>query len=102
MPVGECNDIGIFLFFLLFLEPDVKSEYSESEFDNISVKEEEKEEEEEDMSSVKSSLLLEFGERQEELPPPFMEALWSYGCNLTKGNNVSCMAWNKLNPVRDH
>ncbi|XP_039185032.1 dynein intermediate chain 4, axonemal isoform X2 [Crotalus tigris] len=85
----------------ILIEPDVKSEYSESEFDTVSVKEEEKEEEEEDegqQPSVKSSLLLEFGERQEELPPPFMEALWSYGCNLTKGNNVSCMAWNKLNP----
>ncbi|XP_029142883.1 WD repeat-containing protein 78 [Protobothrops mucrosquamatus] len=85
----------------ILIEPDVKSEYSESEFDTVSVKEEEKEEEEEDegqQPSVKSSLLLEFGERPEELPPPFMEALWSYGCNLTKGNNVSCMAWNKLNP----
>uniref|UniRef100_A0A8C5T0V9 Dynein axonemal intermediate chain 4 n=1 Tax=Laticauda laticaudata TaxID=8630 RepID=A0A8C5T0V9_LATLA len=42
------------------------------------------EEAEGEQSSMKSSLLLEF-------------ALWSYGCSLTKGNNVSCMAWNKLN-----
>ncbi|KAG8132515.1 hypothetical protein E2320_010369 [Naja naja] len=84
----------------ILIEPDAKSEYSESEFDNISVKEEEKEEEEAEgeQASMKSSLLLEFGERQEELPPPSMEALWSYGCSLTKGNNVSCMAWNKFNP----
>ncbi|XP_058034930.1 dynein axonemal intermediate chain 4 isoform X2 [Ahaetulla prasina] len=85
----------------ILIEPDAKSDYSESEFDNISIKEEEKEEEEraeEEQTSMKSSLLLEFGERQEELPPPFMEALWSYGCSLTKGNNVSCMAWNKFNP----
>ncbi|XP_032074016.1 WD repeat-containing protein 78 isoform X1 [Thamnophis elegans] len=84
----------------ILIEPDAKSEYSESEFDNVSVKEEEKQEEEEaeERPSIKSSLLLEFGERQEELPPPFMEALWSYGCSLTKGNNVSCMAWNKFNP----
>uniref|UniRef100_A0A670YHM4 Dynein axonemal intermediate chain 4 n=1 Tax=Pseudonaja textilis TaxID=8673 RepID=A0A670YHM4_PSETE len=56
------------------------------------------EEAEGEETSMKSSLLLEFGERQEELPPPSMEALWSYGCSLTKGKNVSCMAWNKLNP----
>ncbi|XP_063156214.1 dynein axonemal intermediate chain 4 [Candoia aspera] len=84
----------------ILIEPEVRSDYSESEFDNISEKEEEQEEEQEaeEEPSVKSSLLLDFGEGQEEMPPPFMEALWSYGCNLTKGNNVSCMAWNKLNP----
>ena len=30
---------------------------------------------------------------------PTLGKLWSYSCNLTKGRNVSCMAWNKLNPV---
>ena len=30
---------------------------------------------------------------------PNLHKLWSYSCNLTKGRNVSCMAWNKLNPV---
>lgn len=29
---------------------------------------------------------------------PNLHKLWSYSCNLTKGRNVSCMAWNKLNP----
>ncbi|XP_070602220.1 dynein axonemal intermediate chain 4 isoform X2 [Erythrolamprus reginae] len=83
----------------ILIEPDAKSDYSESEFDSTSGKGEEKEEEEgEDQPSMKSSLLLELGDRKEEIPPPFMEPLWSYGCSLTKGNNVSCMAWNKFNP----
>ncbi|KAK2569811.1 Dynein axonemal intermediate chain 4 [Acropora cervicornis] len=29
---------------------------------------------------------------------PNLHKLWNYSCNLTKGRNVSCMAWNKLNP----
>ena len=32
---------------------------------------------------------------------PNLHKLWSYSCNLTKGRNVSCLAWNKLNPVRN-
>ncbi|KAK3755597.1 hypothetical protein QZH41_017593, partial [Actinostola sp. cb2023] len=28
---------------------------------------------------------------------PRLNKLWSYSCNLTKGRNVSCIAWNKLN-----
>ncbi|XP_062974147.1 dynein axonemal intermediate chain 4 [Elgaria multicarinata webbii] len=93
----------------VLIEPDIKSEYSESEHDIISEKEEEKEEEEEQQQqqqeeeaeaavSVRSSLLLELGEGQKEITPPYLEALWSYGCDLTRGNNVSCMAWNKRNP----
>ncbi|XP_042564879.1 dynein axonemal intermediate chain 4 [Clupea harengus] len=31
-------------------------------------------------------------------PTPTMERLWSFGCVLTTGRNVSCMAWNKKNP----
>ena len=30
---------------------------------------------------------------------PNLERLWTYNCQLTKGRNVSCMAWNTLNPV---
>lgn len=33
---------------------------------------------------------------------PNLHKLWSYSCNLTKGRNVSCLAWNKLNPVSSH
>lgn len=91
------NDTNIFS---VCLEEGVKSEHSESVSEVESEKEEEAEEEEvEDVLSVRSSLLLELGEGQKDMPPPFMEALWSFGCDLTRGNNVSCMAWNKLNPV---
>nr|XP_020661750.1 WD repeat-containing protein 78 [Pogona vitticeps] len=85
----------------VLLEQGVKSERSESVSEVESEKEEEaeaEEEEAEDVLSVRSSLLLELGEGQKDIPPPFMEALWSYGCDLTRGNNVSCMAWNRLNP----
>ena len=30
---------------------------------------------------------------------PNLERLWSYQCPLTKGRNVSCIAWNTVNPV---
>ncbi len=30
---------------------------------------------------------------------PFLEQLWVFKCELTKGRNVSCMTWNKKNPV---
>ena len=30
---------------------------------------------------------------------PNLERLWEYKCPLTKGRNVSCIAWNKENPV---
>ncbi|XP_048581208.1 dynein axonemal intermediate chain 4-like isoform X2 [Nematostella vectensis] len=29
---------------------------------------------------------------------PSLNKLWAYSCNLTKGRNVSCVAWNKKNP----
>ncbi|CAL1536674.1 unnamed protein product [Lymnaea stagnalis] len=29
---------------------------------------------------------------------PNLDRLWSYACILTRGKNVSCMAWNKSNP----
>ncbi|TVK90645.1 WD repeat-containing protein 78 [Bagarius yarrelli] len=35
---------------------------------------------------------------EEDLDSPALEFLWSYSCELTKGRNVSCMAWNKKNP----
>ncbi len=30
---------------------------------------------------------------------PNLDRLWAYTCNLTKGRNVSCMSWNKINSV---
>ncbi|XP_033737005.1 WD repeat-containing protein 78-like isoform X1 [Pecten maximus] len=29
---------------------------------------------------------------------PNVDRLWAYSCPMTKGRNVSCMTWNKLNP----
>ncbi|XP_074077343.1 dynein axonemal intermediate chain 4 [Macrotis lagotis] len=37
-------------------------------------------------------------ETTEEPVPPNLERLWSFSCDLTKGHNVSSMAWNKANP----
>ncbi|XP_027729899.1 WD repeat-containing protein 78 [Vombatus ursinus] len=37
-------------------------------------------------------------EASEEPIPPNLERLWSFSCDLTKGHNVSSMAWNKANP----
>ena len=31
---------------------------------------------------------------------PNLDRLWAYTCSLTKGRNVSCMSWNKLNKVK--
>ena len=30
---------------------------------------------------------------------PRLEKLWSYSCGATKARNVSCVTWNKRNPV---
>ena len=30
---------------------------------------------------------------------PSLDRLWSYTCPLTKGHNICCIAWNKVNPV---
>nr|KAF6380918.1 hypothetical protein mMyoMyo1_020524 [Myotis myotis] len=49
---------------------------------------EEKKEEEED---------IEIGEEQSTIPAN-LERLWSFSCDLTKGLNVSSLAWNKANP----
>ncbi|KAK0151733.1 WD repeat-containing protein 78 [Merluccius polli] len=35
--------------------------------------------------------------REESSPPPVLELLWAFSCELTTGHEVSCMAWNKKN-----
>ena len=30
---------------------------------------------------------------------PAVDRLWTYQCPITKGRNVSCMTWNRSNPV---
>lgn len=52
------------------------------------VEEEAKKEEEED---------LEISSEQSTIPAN-LERLWSFSCDLTKGLNVSSLAWNKANP----
>jgi hypothetical protein len=32
--------------------------------------------------------------------PVILNQLWTYSCALTAGRNVSCLAWNTVNPVR--
>ena len=48
-------------------------------------------EESEDKLSTPSVSLTELG--------PNLDKLWGYSCSITKGRNVSCVAWNRLNPV---
>lgn len=36
---------------------------------------------------------------EESTIPANLERLWSFSCDLTKGLNVSSLAWNKTNPV---
>lgn len=41
---------------------------------------------------------IEIGSEQSTIPAN-LERLWSFSCDLTKGLNVSSLAWNKKNPV---
>ncbi|XP_057691736.1 dynein axonemal intermediate chain 4 isoform X2 [Corythoichthys intestinalis] len=50
-----------------------------------------KEEKEEEEEKVEEEVL------EEEAPNPFLELLWMFSCELTKGRNITCMAWNKQN-----
>lgn len=87
----------------VLIEPEVATEPSIVESDILEPLEEEQKEEEEEVEkekepSVSSTLLLELSGAAKETPPPCLDILWSYECDLTRGNNVSCMAWNKRNP----
>ena len=31
---------------------------------------------------------------------PNLDRLWAYHCALTKDHNISCVSWNRVNPVR--
>ncbi|KAM5323114.1 dynein axonemal intermediate chain 4 isoform 2-T2 [Glossophaga mutica] len=67
-------------------EPEEPEDFSESE--KIEEIEEEFKKEEEE---------IEIGEEQSIIPAN-LERLWSFSCDLTKGLNVSSLAWNKTNP----
>nr|XP_049580264.1 dynein axonemal intermediate chain 4 isoform X2 [Syngnathus scovelli] len=79
-----------------------KEEDEEEELDEVAeevqevkveeqVKEEEQKEEEEEVQAE---------EEEEEVVAPSLELLWTFSCELTKGWNITCMAWNKQNLVR--
>ncbi|XP_006862560.1 PREDICTED: WD repeat-containing protein 78 [Chrysochloris asiatica] len=53
--------------------------------------------EEEVKKDEEEELELEIGEQQSTIPAN-LERLWSFSCDLTKGLNVSSLAWNKTNP----
>lgn len=38
-------------------------------------------------------------EGEESASSPSLEYLWAFSCELTKGCNITSMAWNKINPV---
>ncbi|XP_010987376.1 dynein axonemal intermediate chain 4 [Camelus dromedarius] len=69
------------------LEPEESEIFLEGE-KLEEIEEEVKKEEEEEM---------EIGSEQSTIPAN-LERLWSFSCDLTKGLNVSSLAWNKTNP----
>ncbi|XP_075801471.1 dynein axonemal intermediate chain 4 isoform X2 [Microtus pennsylvanicus] len=64
------------------------------EEENLEESEEENKEDEEEMEM---DLELEIVTEQSTIPAN-LERLWSFACDLTKGLNVSSLAWNKANP----
>lgn len=76
-------------------EPGELEEVKEEE--NLEETEEESKEDEEEMETD-LELELEIATEQSTIPAN-LERLWSFACDLTKGLNVSSLAWNKANPV---
>lgn len=76
--------------FDLILEPEPEKPEGFQEGEKLEKTEEEgqKEEEEEIEISTGQSTI-----------PANLERLWSFSCDLTKGLNVSSLAWNRTNPV---
>ncbi|XP_041508840.1 dynein intermediate chain 4, axonemal isoform X1 [Microtus oregoni] len=75
-------------------EPGELEEVKEEE--NLEETEEESKEDEEEME-MDLELELEIATEQSTIPAN-LERLWSFACDLTKGLNVSSLAWNKANP----
>lgn len=75
----------------LILEPEPAGpeDFLEGEKLEQETEEEVKKEEEEE---------IEIGTEESTIPAN-LERLWSFSCDLTKGLNVSSLAWNKTNPV---
>ncbi|XP_039089343.1 dynein intermediate chain 4, axonemal [Hyaena hyaena] len=68
-------------------EPEEPDDFQEGEKHEETEEEGKKEEEEEIEISTEQSTI-----------PANLERLWSFSCDLTKGLNVSSLAWNKTNP----
>uniref|UniRef100_A0A673UTI1 Dynein axonemal intermediate chain 4 n=1 Tax=Suricata suricatta TaxID=37032 RepID=A0A673UTI1_SURSU len=67
-------------------DPEEPDDFQECE-KHKETEEEGKKEEEEEIEITEQSTI-----------PANLERLWSFSCNLTKGLNVSSLAWNKTNP----
>ncbi|XP_053446437.1 dynein axonemal intermediate chain 4 isoform X2 [Nycticebus coucang] len=67
-------------------KPEESKSFLESQEDEEEVEEDVKKEKEEELH------------REEPTIPANLERLWSFSCDVTKGLNVSSLAWNKANP----
>ncbi|XP_061533871.1 dynein axonemal intermediate chain 4 [Phycodurus eques] len=67
---------------------ELKEEVKELKEEEEQVKEEENEEGKEEGEEE---------EEEEEAADPSLELLWTFSCELSKGRNITCMAWNKKN-----
>lgn len=79
----------ITFLFDLILEPEPEEPEDFSEGEKIEEIEEEFKKEEEEIEI----------DAEQSIIPANLERLWSFSCDLTKGLNVSSLAWNKTNPV---
>lgn len=89
---------------MCILDPDVTSDTSATVAAVKEAKQEEHDKEKKDKEEQKDafvdpSILSDLNKTPEEIVPPRLERLWSYGCDLTNGHSVSSMAWSKVNPV---
>nr|XP_057932555.1 dynein axonemal intermediate chain 4 [Doryrhamphus excisus] len=75
-------------------QPDCKENPEEDEDEDR----EEKQLEEEQEEVVIEKEEEEKEEKEEEPKGPALEHLWTFCCELTKGRNITSMAWNKHNP----
>ncbi|XP_004699674.1 dynein axonemal intermediate chain 4 [Echinops telfairi] len=73
----------------VYKEPEPEEPEDSLEGKTLETVEEEVKKEEEDEIEV---------DAQESTIPANLERLWSFSCDLTKGLNVSSLAWNKANP----
>ncbi|XP_054633072.1 dynein axonemal intermediate chain 4 [Dunckerocampus dactyliophorus] len=66
--------------------------------ENTKEQEEDEDKEEKEVEEQEEEVIEEEGEEEEEQKGPALEHLWTFCCELTKGRNITSMAWNKQNP----